>query len=240
MRIMSFSCRQLDLFHLCCQFLLKFETVKYRFMHGLMKINSKYFIFTQIMQSAIRLLPQMSLTHRTAWVIQLKNKFSTRKAMRTADSRQNFQVVLKNSFCWPADSLVNILHAIRSCCNAFMHLEICFQSRAIFHEKKCAKGLKILGFFTNSKRLPRPFSRYDEIVLVHFTTVLVRLHCGFRRLWNKKTRFILIWIEWIILCGNLDTQIHIECEILIYACEFCALFFYRLTKPYASWMNWWV
>lgn len=238
MRIMSFSCRQLDLFHLCCQFLLKFETVKYRFMHGLMKINSKYFIFTQIMQSAIRLLPQMSLTHRTAWVIQLKNKFSTRKAMRTADSRHNFQVVLKNAFCWPADSLVNILHAILlQCLHAPWNL---FSISGYFSWKNMRERLKNPWFFTNSKRLPRPFSRYDEIVLVHFTTVLVRLHCGFRRLWNKKTRFILIWIEWIILCGNLDTQIHIECEILIYACEFCALFFYRLTKPYASWMNWWV
>lgn len=39
-----------------------------------------------------------------------------------------------------------LIFFMRSCCNAFMHLEICFQSRAIFHEKICAKGLKILGF----------------------------------------------------------------------------------------------
>lgn len=134
---------------LCCPFLLKLETVKYRFIYGLMKINSKYFIFTQIMQSAIRLFIECRW-HRTAWVIQWKNKFSTLMQMQWEPSerereKENLYVVLE---IHSVDLLTHLLFFLQtillqyaSCTLKYFSISSCY---FFFIRIWAAKGLQIL------------------------------------------------------------------------------------------------
>lgn len=79
---MSFSAvDNMNTFHLKCQFPFNIltETMKYRFVYGFMKINRKYIIFTQIMQSAILSYRIAQTDFCMSHTVVHKNKFYTFK-----------------------------------------------------------------------------------------------------------------------------------------------------------------